>query len=330
MYDVGDALLFTVSAWRECTWGQFRDAFDELHLRWLAAAGSGREQGSQVRIRAARTLENLGHMDLLFEGSEGTVAVGPPVLAQIPVPGLPRAVLCGSRAPESVDRLRDACRDNGEVWVLCERQVGRDPFAPARIELRGTSTDVLHDVAERLRVAHEPVAPAWSLLSASASLEAYRESLSWREDTDLNWRREDFDPGELRFGPVRQTGDLVLSRYIDPVRGTWRFWLWRGQERAEVDDPSWARFAVLSSAGQRALTYDAREGSLAVPASVPLPRLLARAMALTSGYAPSTINRPDGKFGSRRYQVFPGVAADTFDACARKTGQLLGSEEEAR
>jgi len=217
------------------------------------------------------------------------------------------------------------------VHVTVEPQGSSSLFAPARIEIQATSDAVIRQVAEEVGVIYEPVPPAWSLVSMSGALDGFQQSLKWSTRPDLNWARSDFDPGRLRFAGRRESGDpLILSRYQDPIRGGWIFWLWRGDECAEIDDPSWGRYAVLAACGRFVLEYEATSGQLTVPASVPLPRLLSRAATLCSGYAPATIARPGVNSGPTRlrYHLYRSVPPDVYHVCSGKIGQRASEDGE--
>ena len=85
----------------------------------------------------------------------------------------------------------------------------------------------------------------------------------------------------------------------------------------------WGRFAVLKSAGKQVLVYDETNGDLAVPESVPLPRLLARGLTLCSGVPPM----PEGgtpslsSGGKGRRTVYRGVSPDVLRTVAGKLAQ---------
>ena len=64
-------------------------------------------------------LDALGHCDSIFDSAgEGIVYVGPPTLAALPIPGLPRAVVCGSRSPDTLALLlRARTQAGGRIRV---------------------------------------------------------------------------------------------------------------------------------------------------------------------------------------------------------------------
>jgi hypothetical protein len=327
--EIGDALLFALSAWESCTWQAFRRAIDALQARSLAAASptpvAGEPEGRPY-LDAARALEALGHCDVAFDGENEMVFTAPSLLARLPLAGLPRAVLCGSRSPGTIEALREAARSCGEpVRVGSTSQARHHPFAPARIEVQATSEAAMRELAARLGVAYAPVPPAWSLVTVSGSVEEFLSTLEWSERPDLNWPSSDFDPARLRFaGRAEPSLPLILRRYHDPVHRRPAFWIWQGSRSARVGDPSWGRYAVLAAAGRRALTYDPVTGSLEAPATVPLPRLLSRAAALCSGFVYPSTGHPaqPAPRSPKRCHLYRDVPPDLYGRCAEKLGQM--------
>jgi hypothetical protein len=55
-------------------------------------------------------------------------------------------------------------------------------------------------------------------------------------------------------------------------------------------DPDWGRFAILSKAGRNVIHYERVAAILALPAAIPLPKLLARTLCLCSGLVPRIIS----------------------------------------
>ncbi len=316
MADVGDALLFTLSARKEMPWSGFRDAFDNLYR---PRPDANIEPARYGRWRAARLLDSLGHAEVAGAGER--VCIAPPVLASLPTPGLPIAVLCGSRAPATVKTVRSWCAKYGHRATV-ERQTRRDELAPSRIEVEASSIAALACLAGEagLHLARTP--PAWVLAEILCSVDDYLASLEWTSDPEVNWPRDDFIPGRLRF--AQATGALPgdrLSSYKDPSRHIRVDRLWIGGKSARADK-SWARYAVLRAAGMRVLGYERASGAVAVPKGVPLPRLAARAFTLCSGYAPESRRAAiqDGR-RNREYDIYAGVPEDVFDAIASKLGQ---------
>lgn len=318
-----DTLLFTISAKKDMSWPVFKEAYAYLQA---AQAGGGDTAGEpQERNRAVEGLESLGHCDFYFGRDTWRVYAGPPLLARLPQAGLPAAVLAGARLPGTRQRLEEAVKKySRQVRMRIEPQPHGWVLMPDRIVVEADSLEILDEFARSLKIAfpHEP--PAWSLLHFAASLEDVSSGLAWTAASELNWVRKDFDVQRLIFRPATDDGGGVrLSRYTSPVDTTFDHYLYRDGQQAEVD-VNWGRFLALKAYERWVLWYDERRFILAVPATVPLPRLLARCMVLSSGYLP--VQRPSlssrGLAGINMlyYRWIPPQIASL---AARKLGQRL-------
>lgn len=329
MHEPGDILLFALSAWKETGWIAFKKAFDEIYRMRLA--NEGNRDGEPVRFeraRALRTLVTLGHCDVDFAASH-SVIVAPTALASLPYPGLPRAVLCGSRSPTTVKALQKLCTESRQsLRLILESQQKRAAYAPWRVELEAESHDAIERAAEALNIAYIKTPPSWLITEAGGSVAEYVDQLEWSSQPEVNWERQDFDPQRLGFLPARVgepgTGARIrLSRYLNPVRLQWEHRLINDNRSASVN-PEWGRYAVLTANRQAGLLYDRKSGSVAVPRGAPLPTLIARALALCSGYAPKFVPvRIIQSSILERYgfDVYAGVPPDVLASISRKLGQ---------
>jgi hypothetical protein len=322
-----DYLLYTVSAWRQMSWQNFKKVFDALYLKYAAADGSRNGSTGQIARRSLRALECLGHADAAFDAGQSRVIAAPAVLCRLPISGFPQAVLCGARAPGTKAALENACRGLPCTLSL-ESHLDRahGSFIPARVAVESETEEALSQFASRLPVGLSPVPPAWVLLEYSGSAEDYLLTCPTIRAPEIDWPRLDFDTQLLQFRfPGPATPAVRLSKYQHPVRGTALCQLWRGETFQKVDR-DWGRYLALREYARNVLAYDARHFLLAVPARAPLPRLLARACTLCSGYAP----RPAGPSGMPltlpapcTYEVYSAVPPDIAAAVAAKVGQKL-------
>ena len=299
MFDCGDILLYSLSAWRETTWTTFKRCFDEVHRRHVVTSNREEQEAAfYYRWRALRLLSSLGHVDVRFEAQGINIAVAPPALAVLPGIGIRRAVLCGARSPITLGELRKVAAVEG-AGATTHSQTSLSPYAPARVEVKADSDERIRATARRMGIPYLPQPPARIMAHVSASLDEYCRNLSWSEDEDLNWQREDFNVRSLRFQADGETpSGTRLSRYQDPATTIWRYRLWRDGQFAELE-PDWARYAILSACSIRNLQYDPVKRDVLVPLATPLPALLARALGLCSGYA--------SRVGQRSLEVDPGI-----------------------
>jgi hypothetical protein len=324
--EVDDYLLFAVSAWRQMSWQNFKNVVDALYLKYASVIHSNGNARHRA-WRSLRALESLGHADAAFGESQSTVFCSPPALCRLPISGFPQAVLCGARSPTTEAALEDACR-GFSCRLSIERHPGdaANPFIPGRVAVESESQEALSQLALRLRVPLSPAPPAWVLLEYSGTAEEYALSRPIVQAPEIDWPRLDSDTDLLRFrSPSSGARAERLSKYQHPTRGTTLYQFWDGGAYQNVDR-DWGRYLVLKKSTRNVLAYDARHFLFAVPASVPLPRILARACALCSGYAPRPGSRRGGPVtlpAHCEYDIFSGVPPDIATTTAAKVGQTL-------
>ena len=312
-----DNLLWVLTAQREMPWRQFRAAFDELFREELPNLPDTPEF---ARVAARQTLDALGHAETNFGPAEATISISPAVLADLPMPGLPVAVLCGARAPSTESELKAAASRLGPNVQVFAYEPTENSYAPTVLTVRGHSTSDLEQLAEKLGVHRASHPAALALIAAAGDLAGYTASLRWETTPEWNWKRSVFDPIGRRFltwGP--DVPEPRLVRYEHPVRGR-RYRLWRGVQSAEVD-LLWARYLVFHELQIQALRYD--DVTAAALAGASLPRLFARALTLCTG-------TPVSWSHARRAEEFSNVPPDFFNIVARKLGQPMHAPDPHR
>jgi hypothetical protein len=327
VYNRSDILLYVLSAKGDVSWGEFKKVYDHLYAVHVLPNEPGETNIRFSRSRAARALDSLGHCDLEFSKDSQRVYSGPPVLARLPRTGLPQAVLAGARFPQTVQRLADACKAAGSrVTLTVNDQPGGRGLFPTRVVVRAEYASDIAKAGCSLGIKFENEPPVWPVLNFSASINEYMGTLRWARARDVNWPCRDFNFDSLSYTGVRQPSEGVrLGRYTDPVRNTPVHLLWKEGQCAEVDG-DWGRYLALREAGARVLTYDPLRFLFAAPRTVPLPRLVARALTLCSGNLPLLVNAAGARLagsnpvGFAVYQAIPPLIARL---AATKLGQEL-------
>ena len=320
MYDNGDILLFALSAWRQTSWRNFKQCFNVVQRK--SAANShydANENASGHRWRALRELSALGHVDLRFEKDDIQVVTAPPALAVLPGFESRTAVLCGARSPGLISRL-EYLAGNAGIEMTVDSQSNVSPYAPARIELHWEDQARIRSAADSVGVRFLDIPPARQLARVSISLAEYRHNLAWSRESEINWRREDFDTEALRFRtPGAALSEQRLSRYQNPVTSLWQYRLRRGDLSAEVD-LDWGRYIILAVSAKHTMRYRAEHRTAFVPYGAPLPALLARSFGLCSGQCPA-ISEEVQVASAGRHHEFKGVPPSIFSAVAGKLEQ---------
>lgn len=327
MYSIGDKLLFVLTSKGEMPWSAFRGAAESLAAgEFSEAAGDSLALGAGntrlARYQALLSLESLGHCDSDVSGGPAEVVRAPACLVRLPLGGLPQAVLAGARSERTLADLNQAAQRIPDIEVRAEAQA-HDPFAPSRIFVRTPTIPGLEELATALAIPIAGGPPAWAMVSCAASIQEYRDSLSWENDDGLNWERRDFNPDELRFTLPNRDAHPALRSMTNPVNNTRTHFYTSGGRRSRVDR-YWARYMVMQDLDKRVLFYDPQRCKFALPATLPPPKLIERALVLCSGFTPRVVDAPAGGIaGSSRLRIYSTVPKQVASLAAEKLGQRL-------
>ena len=326
MYNAEDILLNVISAKREISWAEYKKLYDDLYSTQILSKDLGESNVNFKRSQTARGLDALGHCDFEFSKDVQRVLSTPPILGRLPETGLPKAILVGSRLPRTIINLKElAKKSRGRVRVKLDRQPDDYVLAPLRVVVESDYVKDLADFSDSIRVKFENEPAAWSVINFSSSLGQYIATLSWSRRRDLNWPRTDFSLDTLTYRRTQwQNGEMRLSRYVDPTRNVDLYLLWKGDECTEVDR-DWGRYAALQLAGLNVVQYDVDKFEFAIPSSVPLPKLIARALTLCSGLLPTVTPSTSecSSISSYSTNVYKGIPPAVAELAATKIGQTL-------
>ena len=308
-------------------WSAFRTAAETLAVDDFAETGGDGQAAVVGNTRLARyqallSLESLGHCDSDMSGTPATVVRAPACLVRLPLGGLPQAVLAGARSERTLADVNQAARQIADLEV-CSGPQQHDVFAPSRIFVRAPTVPALQELATVLGVQLAGGPPAWSIINCAASIQEYRESLAWENEDGLNWERRDFNPDDLRFTLPNGGTHPALRSLTNPVNNMRTHFYASGGRRSRVDR-SWGRYMVMQDLDKRVMYYDPQRCKLALPATLPPPKLIERALVLCSGYTPRVEDAPAGNSaGSSRLRVYGMIPMQIASLASEKLGQHL-------
>lgn len=328
MCETSEKLLYVISAKKELAWLSFKETFDYLYNldTGFREESTDKDGIKNQRLQAIRALDSLGHCDFNFsdDRSKSKVYAAPPVLVRLPCAGFPQAILAGARSPNTIKQLSDACQSAGDrINLEIKEQASESVLIPKRVAVQAEDVRELGAIASSLGIPFIETPSAWSLLYFSASIDDYLATLKWAKDSELNWKRETFDPNSLQFKTLEKTDtNIRLSRYSHPSRNTLSYYHWRDGICTEID-LDWGKYAVLKALRRNVLTYDKRRFTMAVPASAKLPRLLERALTLCSGYAATYVKKLPHEPQIQGFKLFSAIPPQIAEKTAAKLGQTL-------
>lgn len=302
-----EQLLHVITATERLEWSVWKNA--------CASVSAGASLSGMSPADCARILEQLGHAEIGPAGATFVISAAPAVLARLPRAGLPVAVLCGGRSPQTESRLRAAAAVHGTVLAVEAAAAPRLP-APRIFIITADDSDALARTASEAGVRYSPTPPAWALAATAGSLVEYVGALEWQYGPEPAIVAREFDPATGCFGahaPGRQ--GMRLIRYFP--RTFVPYCELRDGDRAARVDRDWGAWACLAHAGLTRAVYDRTQRAVAFPARLPLPRPLGRALGLCSGRPPVLLERgPDNLPAPNRVplHVFTDVPSNLTSA----------------
>jgi len=322
---MSNTLIYAMSTKGSMKLEQFNEMFRHVYL----PIGSENEEQIDIdaRRQAIRMLDSLGYCEFDFDNR--VVFMCRPALVLLPSFGLPNALLVGARTPRLVNSIKEAIRAKRKKAIL-------KPFRhsevyagiPPAICIEATDKGLLRDIAEKVDIACDVESPAaWKLAVMSASLYEILGTLRFEEREELDWGKKTFIKEWLMFSKYSaEEGSQTLAEYRHPDTRQLYHWIWNNGSAAEISR-DWGRYAALANAGNNILMYDRKRFELAVPVTVPLPCLLARAAALCSGIPPysaiSCKQRTSNIPPQHPYQVYSDVPPRVAGMIASKVNQKL-------
>lgn len=331
---MSDELLMAIGSTGEMSISKFDEAFTELCLKDTIAENAS--EFRNIRRKAIRLLDALG--DCEFDFTSNKVFPCPPALVILPGGGSYRAVLTGVHTPKLIEKLLSFVEQHKNSLTMLNRPQNiftltqdhnllNAATLPSVIQFETLDKDLLTEMADGSSIkAYLDIPAAWALASFSIGLNEYWGRLSWDlyRSSEPNWEKRKFSPERLKFERDSAGGQPEgLVEYIDPLTYERRHWFW-ADDMAAVVDRDWGRYLSVAQAGRRVLVYDDRGQVLAVPASLPLPRFLARAATLCSGMVPITTTLREGAGNippGFPVNIYAGIPPEYMSLIALKLGQ---------
>jgi hypothetical protein len=315
MMEAGEALLYVLSANGALPWQRLKEVVEELRQGRVAS-----ESAKILRSKAAYAIDSLGHGE--FSEREGvlTLSVCRPTLIRLPTKQI-STVVAGARSQKSLARWSEEARKLNMEMIVDSQPGELGFFYPQRLIFRSSDLDCHKRLAILNEAQFNPQPASWLIGNASCALGDAVDSWQWKPMAELNWPRHSFDPVRCYFWGKGDDSDVQLTRYEDVTRGGFLFRVRSGPLCADVT-PEWGRFWLFAKIGHRVVDYDESTFTFSHPRTVPLPKLIARALVLCSGQMPTVRSYPtDGDGGRSLRLIYPGIPKKIALLLARKLGQ---------
>ena len=331
--EYNNLLTTFLSTKRESSVKDYFEAFESVYQEMF-----GPEEIESHPIELSRlkrwSLNYLDYMGILdYEYSTKKVVVNPPQFLLIPTQSGRKVLLIGGRTPELMQKIKAQAEKEGLHLNLEPQDESLSPFIlPPTVTVTGfddyDGSNIerkFKRVAEVCSISFNPYKlPQFRLAEFSGNIDEYKNQLTPDERfDDSGWPARIFDDDQLRFIPIDtqsidKTFSLVEYRLTE-YSFKHRLWL-NGQPHAI--NKNWGRYMVLNHSRKEVIFNDRDKNIVAIPASLPLPRLISEAMTLFSGKAPRRLSLEiEGvKTWFNIYENIPPIFASNY---FKKVGQKV-------
>jgi len=280
-----------------------------------------------AKYQTLRFLDALGHCD--FDFGRRYVYACTPAFVLVPSFGLQKVLLTGARNMDLLISIKKLAAENKKsiIFYSLSQKLGR-LLLPHAIYLEIADKEFLNNALSKIGLNLKNDEPAaWSLINFSADISEIGNNLSFSLMEEPNWPKRTFSIADLAFDKYfSQQADIRFVEYTNPRDQQRIHCLWHGDKAAEVDR-DWGRFLGLYEQNVNVLLYDVKRFLLAVPASIPLPRLISRGLTLCTGLAASQAvlkGQPIGTIPEDcKFDIYQTVVPSIAEVVSRKLGQEL-------
>lgn len=285
------------------------------------------------REKFVRILLSLGHIEL---NNKKRIFVCPPQLTLIRKDINHLSVLTGARTPYLLEKLIEYIEYRPELLelVIVEQKHplarnGAHLLIPDAIFIKSKNVNELRELAKTVQIDYQLEKPnSENLFDFSKSVTDYRNSLMWDKrttDDPIKSKIKVFSTNYLRFieRSSETTENQQLALYYFPP--FYEYWLWECGRGAKVKK-DWGRYLLLNLIQKRVLIYNKDSEWLAVPSTLPLPKVLSRSLTLCSGLAPLEVYSEDLSNYGLPYGIPFSVYFLVTLSVAEKIAQRLGQE----
>jgi len=272
----------------------------------------------------------IGILDYDYETK--TIVLNPPQFIFIPTSQGRKVLLIGARDSALIEKIiKTAIKHNLQVEIVKQFPSNERLLLPDVVTIKAfqQANDTygeksLKAFAEELKIKFSSeYFLQVALQDFSANIDDYENTLQVTSENDYNWARYIFNPETLRFEKSETANfdksfsllEYKLNEY------TYQHKLWKVNKCYQVD-LNWGRFVALKYFQKNVILYDSIKNKVAIPIELPLPRLLAEAIMLLSGFA------PDFKMiEERKYRVYTNIDSIFTVNLFRKLGQMPINKE---
>lgn len=309
-----DHVLIWMSAKKEGSWSQFKQAVETLYIPALEDSSETVSDPSWAGAVGPVILHNalrlnitrLGHAEFYDENGRFRWRIVPPTIATTNVSDGVLGILCGARTPALLEILANEC-NSSELQIL-EMAEG-----PSAVTVSTQSEERLAEIADKCRV-NLQCSSAEALLLTHPNISCGCFDSQSRLPAGTGWGAKQFSPSTLSWQESSPTEVADAHCGLFQIRAgyPWKY-LMPGDEAYVEVSKEVGIYRILSRSRRRILRFSEKSMTLTVPAACRPPILTERALVLRSGLLP-TFSRQNAGRSFVTYGNIPLECASTVSS----------------
>lgn len=300
MKEYNDLLVCFLTVKGESSAKDYFEAFESVYQEMF---GPQEIESHPIELSRLKrwSLNYLDYMGILdYEYSTKNIVVNPPQFILIPTQSGRKVLLIGGRTPELMQKIKAQAEEEGLHLDLEPQDKSLSPFIlPPTVTVTGFDESDGNKIERKFKKIAEACSiyfnpdklPQFRLAEFSGNIDEYKSQLTPDERfDDSGWPARIFDVDQLRFVPI-DTQSIDKSFSLVEYRLTeysFKHRLWMN-DQPHVINKNWGRYMILNHSRKEVIFNDRDKNIVAIPASLPLPRLISEAMTLFSGKAPKRL-----------------------------------------
>lgn len=332
-HHAGNTLLSFLTLKQNSTTEDFYRVFETLHMHHFKNRLQNTSINySKIKKASLNFFDYLGYLDYDYESK--SIVVNPPQLIYIPSTKGRKCLLIGGRDAAFVNKFIElACKFDLQVEITPQFAENEILLLPDAITVKSFYTPEdrlgekkLSGFAAELNIAFSTDnLIQLNLQDFSASIEEYLQNMLQKDVKlleEYDWGRKVFNVENLLYEWAPD--NTVDKKYalLEYKLNEYTFYnrMWIDGQLYSVDK-NWGKYLALKNSGKQIILYDEQKLKVAIPLELPLPRLLAEALMLLSGLAPS-FRTIEGR-SYRLYENIPSIfIQNLFNRLSQKTKQF--------
>lgn len=338
--DKNDTLLYFLSEKEKCTKKDFFSAFEIIYFERF----NDHEISEHNILLATLKRWSLGYYKYMgfIDNANQSITTYPPQLINVPTCEGRKLVFLGSRTPKVCTNFIKAVKSAG-YEVNAEKQCNTlsSFLLPNTITItakqnqtRFFDTKIRNICNEFFIEFNSNKYPAFELAEFSGSLKDYSKNLNLDQNCYTGWKTRNFDSSSLIFKNIKQDRideNLALLEY-QRNEYTYEHQLYINGESYKIDK-NWGRYFILDTKKMDIILFNRSHKNrlfceVIVPATVPIPDLINKALICCSGKAPRRefINHQGSTKWCNIYFNVPFIFASNY---FKKLGQTIKQYSES-